>query len=82
MRLVVAAVLLCSAALGADDPALKGYEERLAAYVKLRKQVADTVPPSKRRRHPRIFISVNSHWLRRSEKPVTVRNRVTSLPPT
>jgi hypothetical protein len=52
MRLAVALVLLCSAAPGVEDPRLKGFEERLDGYVKLRKQVADSVPSLKKNATP------------------------------
>jgi hypothetical protein len=52
MRLAVAVVLLCSAASGAEDPALKQFQDRLDAYVKLRKEVANKVPPLKKDAKP------------------------------
>lgn len=52
MRLAVAVVLLCSAVSGADDPTLKAFQDRVEAYVKLRKQVADSAPPVKKNATP------------------------------
>ena len=53
MKLAVAAVLFFVGTAGAkDDPALKPFEERLDAYVKLRKQAAEGVPPLKKNAAP------------------------------
>ena len=52
MRLAIAFMLLCGAASAAGDPALEAFEKRLDAYVKLRKQVADSVPAVKKNATP------------------------------
>ena len=52
MRLAIIAVLLSTAAPASDDPTPKKFQERLDAYVKLRKQVAEAVPPLKKNAIP------------------------------
>jgi hypothetical protein len=53
MRLAIAAVFFCIAArVTADEPALKSFDERLDAYVKLRKNAAEGIPALKKNATP------------------------------
>lgn len=52
MKILVLPVLLCSISLAAVDPVLESFQERLDAYVKVRKAAAETVPPLKKKATP------------------------------
>ena len=53
MKAVLVSVLMCSAAIAASsDTALKPFQERLDAYVKLRKQAAEKVPSLGKKAQP------------------------------
>ena len=74
MRLAIAAVFFCIAArVTADEPALKSFDERLDAYVKLRKNAAEGIPALKKNATPadiqahEVALAASiKNWLRRT----------------
>jgi hypothetical protein len=52
MKILWIAILTCGTILAASDPALKSFEERLGAYVKLRRTATEKVPPQKTKTTP------------------------------
>ena len=52
MKILWILILACGTILAASDPALKSFEERLEAYVKLRKNATEKVPPLKKKTTP------------------------------
>ena len=52
MRPICLSVLVCGTILATSDPAFKSFEERLDAYVKLRKAATEKVPPLEKKTTP------------------------------
>jgi len=52
MRVFLTPLLLCGTLFATSDPALKPFEERLDAYIKLRKTATEKVPPLKKKTTP------------------------------
>jgi hypothetical protein len=52
MRAICISVLVCGTILATSDPALKSFEDRLNAYVKLRKTATEKVPALEKKTTP------------------------------